>query len=353
MAALQRLGSARGLVCRSVSGLQARGAASAAQDQQRYTPTRKDRKYVRLAGMSGFTGRDDIIHFMRRNGVDVSPFDDAAKRGLGVHSRDTLHSLGDRPKLGNSKSSGSGDTTEAGAADMSTVAGESVETVTGEAGEVVTETAETTVDEPVAESTGGEPVAEAKAESSSVAGDEADDAVGGLQEEESALKVPLLGQGLRDVFENTSIWVYDAGSSEAARVVASKLHGKICGLKLTRASPVDERIARELVGRLDGDSIEPRDRPKEKRGRWRMHLIAPDTDERDRTLLLTGLPYLLPPRHIWAFFGTYDVVSVRLLRKSQVASVLFSTVADAKRAHRERANLPMNIHERMSIQEHS
>lgn len=147
-----------------------------------------------------------------------------------------------------------------------------------------------------------------------------------------------LVQGQSDVFQNQSVWIYDAGSAAAAEDVASRISGRVAGLKLVRAAPVDQRLVEEMLA-------VPEQANNQRRGRTslrkRMNVIKPEPDERGRALLATNLPYNLSPRFLWGFFASYELVAVRHLRKSGVACLVFSTVEEAYRGMRERANLPI------------
>lgn len=144
--------------------------------------------------------------------------------------------------------------------------------------------------------------------------------------------LPVLIQGQSDVFQNHSIWVYDAGSHEEAAEISSKLAGRIVGMKLAKASAIDST----LVSSLFRDSSAHRRRTTLRR---RMSVIEPSIEERGRTVLCTHLEPNMNPRAIWGFFSTFDVMDVRMLRRSGVASVVFRTKEEAVRAIRERSNV--------------
>lgn len=147
-----------------------------------------------------------------------------------------------------------------------------------------------------------------------------------------------LVQGQSDVFQNQSIWIYDAGSAAAAADVASRVTGRIAGLKLVRAAPVDLRIVEEMLAVPTAGSSAKKARTSLRK---RMNVIRPKPDERGRALLATNLPFNMSPRMLWGFFASYELVSIRHLRKSGVACLVFSTVEEAYRGMRERANLPI------------
>lgn len=154
--------------------------------------------------------------------------------------------------------------------------------------------------------------------------------------------IPLLLQATSDVFQNNATWIYDAGSQEEAKDVCAKLAGKVVGMKLVRASNVDIRLV--------SDNVKP-DNSNRKRLtlRKRLHVIAPKMEERGRTLLCTNLEVNMSPRSLWSFFSVYDVIDVRMLRRSGVASVVFRNKAEAHRAIRERSNVHLQSRARISI----
>eukprot|EP00171_Calliarthron_tuberculosum_P011401 IDg11401t1 len=100
---------------------------------------------------------------------------------------------------------------------------------------------------------------------------------------------PLLLQGSSDVFQNYSIWVYDAGTQEEAMEVSTKLAGKMVGMKLVRASAVDIRLISDMVNPNSNNR-------KRATLRKRLHIIAPKIEERGRTLLCTNLEMNMSPR---------------------------------------------------------
>jgi hypothetical protein len=239
-----------------------------------------DRRYVRLAGMTSYANRDDVVHFMERNGVDVTPLTAGHDLRFAIPARSHT-----RPLFENAASETDSEAEESNRSSVATGVG-------------------------------------------AAAGDAPD--------------VPLLAQGQADVFLNNSVWLYDAGSKEAANAAAAKLSGKVCGLKLVRAATVDAKIVGELI---ETEDIKPQPHKKGSSSsplRRRMTVIAPLPHERDRAILLMGLPSMVPPRALWAFFGMYDVAAVRLLRRERVASVVFRSPDEARRALRERSNLPFN-----------
>lgn len=108
----------------------------------------------------------------------------------------------------------------------------------------------------------------------------------------------------------------------------------MAGMKLVRAAPVDKRVVDDLMS-----VPEPgRGKPSLRR---RMNAIKPLVEERGRALLVTNLPFSLPARFLWSFFASYEVVVIRHLRRSGVASVVFVNESEACRALRERSNLPI------------
>ncbi|PXF48753.1 hypothetical protein BWQ96_01605 [Gracilariopsis chorda] len=168
-------------------------------------------------------------------------------------------------------------------------------------------------------------------------------------QEQSALpstSPSVLVQGQADIYQNHSVWLYDAGSQDTAEQVASKISGKVMGLKLIRAAAVDKKIADSM---LDPPERGARTRTTLRR---RLNLISPSPDERGRSLLATSLPPLLKPRHLWSFFASYDVVDVRLLRKSGVSCIVFTTEAEAERALRERSNISLHGMQTISLKMH-
>lgn len=155
-------------------------------------------------------------------------------------------------------------------------------------------------------------------------------------ERTSASDYPLLMQVQADPFINHAVWLYDAGTEEEAFTIAQRLAGKVCGLKLIRASSVDEGVASDLSA-MPIKSGEDKAARVSRRKR-RMAILAPENEERSRTLIISALPEMLSPRYLWGFFGTYGVREVKLLRRDRVASVVFDTEDEARRALRERSN---------------
>ena len=147
---------------------------------------------------------------------------------------------------------------------------------------------------------------------------------------------PILQQGQSDIYQNHSIWIYDAGSQAEAEKTASQISGKSLGLKLIRAAPVDQRIVDHLTDPPTKGSFQKASLRK------KLNIIAPQGDERGRTLLVSNLPHLLQPRMLWGFFASYEVSAVRHLRRSGVACVIFRTQGEAERALRERANFALS-----------
>lgn len=145
-----------------------------------------------------------------------------------------------------------------------------------------------------------------------------------------------LVQGQSDVFQNQSIWIYDAGSATAAGDAAARLSGRVAGLKLVRAAAIDNRLVEDMLAA-----------PEQGRNnrrlslRRRMNVIQPLPEERGRALLATNLPFNLATRFLWSFFASYEIETVRHLRRSGVACVVFMNEAEAFRAIRERSNLPI------------
>lgn len=146
-----------------------------------------------------------------------------------------------------------------------------------------------------------------------------------------------LVQGQSDIFQNQAIWIFDAGNAEAASAVAGRISGRVAGMKLVRAAAVDQRVVDDLLA-VPGRTRTGASKPSLRK---RMNVIQPMTEERGRALLVTNLPFSLPARFLWSFFAAYEIVAIRHLRKSGVASVIFATEEEAARALRERANLPI------------
>lgn len=153
---------------------------------------------------------------------------------------------------------------------------------------------------------------------------------------EEHVTAPMLVQGQSDVYQNHSVWLYDAGDETRARQIASQISGKVIGLKLIRASPIDQKIVTNMVSPPTTTVRSGRQRTTLRR---RMNVIAPTQDEKGRALLATNLPYNLHPRLLWSFFTAYDVLDIRVLRKSGVACIVFENQNEAYRALRERSNL--------------
>lgn len=157
--------------------------------------------------------------------------------------------------------------------------------------------------------------------------------------------LPALAQGQADVFQNHSVWVYDAGSQEEAREVSDKLAGKVVGMKLARASTVDSTLVAGMFGERTPNSSFKRKSTL----RSRMAIISPAVEERGRTVLVTKLESNMSPRQLWAFFSTFDVIDVKMLRRSGVAAVVMRTKEEAVRAIRERSNIIMQNRCRVHI----
>lgn len=138
------------------------------------------------------------------------------------------------------------------------------------------------------------------------------------------------------MFQNQSIWVYDAGSASAAGDAAARLSGRITGLKLVRAAAIDDRLVSEML------ATPQKGRSNRRLSlRRRMNVIQPLPEERGRALLATNLPFNLSTRFLWSFLASYEVETIRHLRKSGVACAVFATEDEAYRAMRERSNLPI------------
>ncbi|KAI0560074.1 RNA recognition motif [Gracilaria domingensis] len=148
--------------------------------------------------------------------------------------------------------------------------------------------------------------------------------------------VGSLVQGQSDIYQNHSVWVYNADNQANAEQIVSKISGKVLGLKLIRAAAIDQKIVNSML------NVQERPGSGRVTLRKRLNLIAPAPDERGRTLLASNLPHLLQPRHLWSFFSNYEVVDVKHLRRSGVACVIFSSQKEAERALRERANLHLH-----------
>lgn len=153
----------------------------------------------------------------------------------------------------------------------------------------------------------------------------------------------VLRQGTSDVFQNQAIWVYDAGSFDSAMSAASQLTGRVCGMRLVRASVADLHVVGDIIGK-------PVRRHRGGRNlRTFMNRLQPEPNERGRTVVITNLPFHLPPKNVWSFFSNYDVVDVRMLRRAGVATVVFRSVDEAARAIRERNNVSIQGRDPVSI----
>lgn len=152
-------------------------------------------------------------------------------------------------------------------------------------------------------------------------------------------------QGQSDVFQNHSIWVLETESQNVATDIASRISGRVLGLKLIRAAPVDQKLYDGLLGpgeqRVRSTSL-----------RKRMSVIAPTREERGRALLARNLQSQLHPRALWSFFSAYDVVDVRHLRRSGVACIVFKTEEEANRALRERNNISLQHQQTIVLKIH-
>lgn len=155
-----------------------------------------------------------------------------------------------------------------------------------------------------------------------------------------------LVQGQSDIFQNHSVWLFDAGDQKTATTISSRISGRILGLKLVRAVPVDDRIFSNMV------SAPSRGDNRRNTLRRRLNIIAPKQGERGRVLLVTNLPHLLQPRLLWSFFASYDVTDVRHLRRSGVACVVFTTEREAARALRERSNFSLQGQQTVMLKIH-
>lgn len=300
-----------------------------------------ERKYVRIAGPAAYATRDDVIDFMRRNGVDLSRTEEARSRRLEL-------------------SYSSGPTQEVTATDESDAPAAVMESEPKSTSEVAQ----------ASDGVAAESVPVAEADEKVVASDEdptgvpadgpgEDQHLGTMNVADAASSVdgssppPMLAQARSDVYMNHAIWFYEADSAADANDVVNKLTGKVCGLKLVRAAAVDRNVAKEVPGFIPN----PPDRDVAQRGvgfshRWRMSVIAPSDEERDKALLVVGLPFMVYPRTVWAFFGGYDVAAVRLLRKNGIASVIFREASEAERAMRERGNLQISERPKVTVRTH-
>lgn len=270
----------------------------------------RERRYVRLSGLSQFAVREDIVQFLRMNDIDVSRVVAGASARLMYEARAPIPNTDDRDS-----------------------------DVKGGAPVVSTET-----ESPEGDTTSHEGTL-SKYALTSVPNRDSYLAVG--DQKLRACDIPLLCQTGTDSFLNQAIWAYDAGTEEQARETCEKLSGKICGLRLVRVSVTDERILREYSSfRRSSLSSSESSHPS-----FHEH-IAPGSHERDRAIFLYNLPSEVPARFIWAFFGMYDVSVVRLLRKQKIVSVVFRTPDEAQRAIRERQNLPLHGRGRTAMRMH-
>lgn len=266
-----------------------------------------DRRYVRISGLSPHVARDDMVFFMQKNNVDLSA------SLIGETAR--LMYRNDTPYLSNTQ-----------------VKKDEI----AETGDV-DEHSQNLDQEAYSEEKKNRPVSVFSVQRSSSylkLGDR----------EVTADDVPFLGRIGTDSYLNQSIWLYDAGNEERAREISSKLNGKLCGMKLARATVVSKRVFSDRP--LPFATSRNNQRPP--RSHF-LSVISPASHERDRALLLNDLPSQIPARFIWAFFGMYDVSIVRLLRKEGLAAVIFRSSEEAHRALRERQNLPMHGHGRTSM----
>lgn len=154
-----------------------------------------------------------------------------------------------------------------------------------------------------------------------------------------------IAQGQSDIFQNHSIWMIETPSEKMATQVASCISGRVLGLKLVRAAPVDQKL-------YDNFIAAPNNNARLSSLRKRLTIIAPKPEERGRALLVRQLRSHITSRAIWAFFGAYDVVDVRYLRKSGVACIIFQTEEEASRALRERKNMPIQHQFKVSLKMH-
>jgi hypothetical protein len=326
--------------------------------------------------MTSYASRDDVILFMQRNGVDVTPLTAAHDLRFAVparsHTRPTAMDYrvpgtpdaGAETRVGRNEGIASAREAiivDASAADVNasnicaadaSAANTSVEDA--HAAEATAEDSSAADVDAVNANDGSASAADVNATEISAAHVGAADggtADGGATSGAADTPVvPLLAQGQSDVFHNTSVWFYDAGSKENADDAAAKLSGKLCGLKLVRTATVDANLVGDLVEPIGQKTNQG---PAPVALRRRMAVIAPLPHERDRAILLMGLPAMVPPRSLWAFFGTYDVAAVRLLRRERVASVVFRTPDEARRALRERSNMQMHEQGRLQMKLHA
>lgn len=283
-----------------------------------------DRKFVRIAGPAACSTRDDIIDFMQRNGVDMSAFIEGKFRHL-----TTVESSGSTRQSDAKRGVHVAPIPNLAVESKAPETEVAVEASVGDVGDEASDGAETLLND-----VDDEPTA-IRIEKS--AEDESSGDTNGPNAADSLRRMPLLGQGISESFMNVSNWYYDAGSHKEAFEIANKLHGKVCGMKLTRVAAVDERVAREVPGLTKFDSRSDAASSGHSRS-YRLAVLAPSNEERDRSLLLTGLRPLTQPRTVWGFFSGYDVASVRLLRKIGIASVSFRDVPEMERVLRERCH---------------
>lgn len=156
-------------------------------------------------------------------------------------------------------------------------------------------------------------------------------------------------QGQSDIFQNHSVWVMETQSQREASDIASKISGRVLGLKLIRAAAVDQKLYDGLVAPAESQGS---DKTKHTSLRKRMAVIAPHKNERGRALLAKNLAHGLYPRALWSFFSAYDVVDVRHLRRSGVACIIFETEQEACRALRERKNVPLQRQYPLALKMH-
>lgn len=290
--------------------------------------TAQDRKYVRIAGPTAYATRDDIIEFMERNGVDMSALVDAKSRRLEAIYRPFGGGGGK-----NDHSVSDVDLSESRAEAVVEPAG-----VDSDANEAPAQSL-TFAD---AVSDGSNTTRDASSSREASSNDNSSLAV---------QEIPLLARSRSETFMNISTWYYEAKSQEDAKDIANKLRGKVCGMKLVRATPVDQRVVAEVPGFVM-DRAKVRKLPAPFFPRSDLGLIMPSNEERDRCLLVTGLRQMTYPRTVWGFFRGYDVAHVRLLRKPGIASVVFREVSDMERAFRERSNMTVRGHPDLKVSYH-
>lgn len=286
-----------------------------------------DRKFVRIAGPTAYATRDDVIEFMRKNDVDVSRLVEAKRARLRTAFSST--SRGSRDSRAQADAEESPEKVDERLANSDGAVPEVLEDPLPPAVSVAEGSAATVPD-----------MNESKEQPEPPAYVETADSVPPL----------YLGRASFNTFMNHSTWIYETESYEDANDIASKLTGKVCGMKLVRVAAVDSRIAKEAPG-LPAEYLLPLERPGDKRSP--LNVLAPSSNERDRSLLLTGLPAMLYPRTLWAFFGAYDVADVRLLRRFAIASVVFRDVSEMERAFRDRGSMTLNGQDGMKISYHA